>query len=98
MDYLKGRVALITGSSRGIGRAIALALAEAGADIALNFLHRAEEAQAVELAIRQLDRRCVTVQADVSSRNDVERLIGDSQRQLGPIDILVNNAGISRPQ
>jgi 3-oxoacyl-[acyl-carrier protein] reductase len=98
MDYLKGRVALITGSSRGIGRAIALALAEAGADVALNFLHRAAEAQAVELAIRQLERRCVTVQADVSSRNDVERLIGDTQRQLGPIDILVNNAGISRPQ
>jgi 3-oxoacyl-[acyl-carrier protein] reductase len=98
VDELKARVALVTGSSRGIGRAIALALAEAGADIVLNFLSRSAEAQAVELEIRQLERRCVSIQADVSSSSDVERLINASEDRLGSIDVLVNNAGISRPQ
>ena len=98
VNELKGKVALVTGSSRGIGRAIALALAAAGADIVLNFLRRSAEAQAVELQIRQSDRRCVTIQADVSSSSDVERLIKNSEERLGPIDILVNNAGIGRPQ
>lgn len=98
MNELKGRVALVTGSSRGIGRAIALALAEAGVDIVLNFLRRAAEAQAVELQIRQLERRCVTIKADVSSSSDVEQLVRSSEDRLGPVDILVNNAGIARPQ
>jgi len=98
MDDLKGRVALITGSSRGIGRAIAIALAKAGADIALNFLRRAPEARAVELEIRRLERRCVSVQADVSSASDVELIIRTAESELGPIDILVNNAGVSHPQ
>ncbi len=98
MNDLKGRVALVTGSSRGIGRAIALALAEAGADVVLNFLSRSAEAQAVELEIRQLERRCVSIQADVSSASDVERLIKAGEDRIGSIDVLVNNAGISRPQ
>jgi 3-oxoacyl-[acyl-carrier protein] reductase len=98
VDDLKGRIGLVTGSSRGIGRAIALALAEAGADVVVNFLHRSAEGQAVALQIRQLERRCVSIQADVSSARDVERLIKNSEDQLGAIDILVNNAGISRPQ
>ena len=98
MEDLNGRVALVTGSSRGIGRAIALRLAEAGADVVVNFLHRAEEAQAVELAIGRLGRRCISIQADVSSRADVERLVAAGQDRLGPIEILVNNAGIARPQ
>jgi 3-oxoacyl-[acyl-carrier protein] reductase len=98
VDELKGSVALVTGSSRGIGRAIALALAQAGADVVLNFLRRAAEARAVELEIRQLERRCVTIQADVSSASDVERLIQTSEDRIGSIDVLVNNAGISRPQ
>jgi 3-oxoacyl-[acyl-carrier protein] reductase len=98
VDDLKGRVALVTGSSRGIGRAIALALAEAGADLVVNFLHRSAEAQAVELQIRQLKRRCINIQADVSAASDVQSLIKSSEERLGSIDILVNNAGISRPQ
>jgi 3-oxoacyl-[acyl-carrier protein] reductase len=98
MDDLKGRVVLVTGSSRGIGRSIALALAQAGADIALNFLSRAADAQDVESQIRQLERRCVTLQADVSKSSEVERLIRGTEEQLGPIEILVNNAAISRPQ
>jgi 3-oxoacyl-[acyl-carrier protein] reductase len=98
MDNLKGRVALVTGSSRGIGRAIALALAQAGADVVVNFLSRSAEAQAVELEIRRLERRCVSVQADVSCSSDVERLIRTGKQRLGSVDILVNNAGIALPQ
>jgi 3-oxoacyl-[acyl-carrier protein] reductase len=98
VDDLHGKVALITGSSRGIGRAIALGLAKVGADIAVNFVRRSEEAQAVESEIRSLGQRCICVQADVSSAGEVERLVRTAQERLGPVDILVNNAGISRPQ
>lgn len=98
VDELKGKVALVTGSSRGIGRAIALALAEAGADVVVNFLRRAEEAQVVSKSVGELGRRCACVQADVSSAREVERLVRESEERVGPIDILVNNAGISRPQ
>ena len=98
MDDLKGKVALVTGSSRGIGRAVAFALAEAGADLVLNFRSRAMEAQAVESQILQLQRRCATIQADVSEAAEVERLVHSAEERLGPIDILVNNAGIARQQ
>lgn len=98
MDDLRGRVALVTGSSRGIGRSIALALARAGADVVLNFLRRSAEAQDVESEIHRLQRRCAILQADISSSSDVQRLIRDSEDRLGTIDILVNNAGISHPQ
>jgi len=94
MDDLNGRVALVTGASRGIGRAIALALAETGADVVVNYLSRAREAQEVESQIRQAGRRCIAIQADVSIRGDVDRLVAAA----GPIDILINNAGIARPQ
>jgi 3-oxoacyl-[acyl-carrier protein] reductase len=98
VDALHGKVALVTGSSRGIGRAIALALAKARSDIVVNFVRRSEEAQAVESEIRSLGQRCICVQADVSSSGEVERLVRTAQEQLGAVDILVNNAGISRPQ
>jgi 3-oxoacyl-[acyl-carrier protein] reductase len=94
MDDLNGRVALVTGASRGIGRAIALALAEAGADVVVNYLSRSREAQEVESQICQAGRRCIAIQADVSIRGDVDRLVAAA----GPIDILINNAGIARPQ
>ncbi len=98
MDDLKGKVALVTGSSRGIGRAIALAFARAGAGVALNFLTRFDEAQTVESQILELGRPCVSIRADVSVAGEVQRLVSNAQAKLGPIDILVNNAGISRPQ
>jgi 3-oxoacyl-[acyl-carrier protein] reductase len=98
MDNLNGKVALVTGSSRGIGRAIAYALAAEGAAVAINFLTRSAEAQALELQIRALGRKCVSIQADVSAAKDIERLVSGTENVLGPIDILVNNAGIARPQ
>jgi 3-oxoacyl-[acyl-carrier protein] reductase len=98
MDDLTGRVALVTGSSRGIGRGIALALAAAGADVAINYRSRSHEAEVVERHIAQLGRRCVGIQADVSLPADVDRLIKTAEERLGPVGILVNNAGIARPQ
>lgn len=98
MDDLQGKIALVTGSSRGIGRAIALGLARAGADIALNYRERAGDAREAEAAIRGLGRRAIAVQADVASGAEIERLVETVSAQLGPIDILVNNAGIARVQ
>lgn len=98
MDNLNGKIAFITGASRGIGRAVAVALAEAGTDIVSNFVSHGKEAAEVESQIISLGRRCVTLQADVSRAAEVTRMVTDAESQLGPIDILVNNAGISRPQ
>ena len=92
---LSGRVALVTGASRGIGKAIALALAEAGTDVAVNYRSRAAEAQAVTTAIRALGRRSAALEADVSDGAAVRRLIDGVEQALGPIDVLVNNAGIA---
>jgi 3-oxoacyl-[acyl-carrier protein] reductase len=92
---LGGRVALVTGASRGIGAAIALALAEAGADVAINYRERAAEADAVAASIVATGRRAVSVAADVSNGEAVAEMIRTIQAQLGPIDILVNNAGIA---
>ena len=78
--------------------AIALSLATAGADVVLNFLTRAAEAQAVESEILRLGRRCVSIQADVSVAGEVERLAAEAQKSMGAIDVLVNNAGIARQQ
>jgi 3-oxoacyl-[acyl-carrier protein] reductase len=94
MTDLTGRVALVTGGSRGIGRAIAVSLAEAGAAVAVNYREKAAEAEAVADAIRGKGGKAVTVRADVSQAADVRRLVADVERGLGPIDVLVNNAGI----
>jgi 3-oxoacyl-[acyl-carrier protein] reductase len=88
----------VTGGSRGIGRAIALALAEAGADVAVNYKSRAADADAVKDRIRALGRQSIAIAADVSVAADVQRLASQVRGALGPIDILVNNAGIARPQ
>ena len=95
MEALTNRTALVTGGSRGIGRAIALALAEAGADVAVNYRNNAAEAEQVCTAIARLGRRTVKIAADVSSAGEVERLVAATDAALGPVDILVNNAGIA---
>ena len=94
---LGGRVALVTGGGRGIGRAIALILAEAGADVAVNYRARADAAEATAAEIRRLGRRVAALQADVSVATEVARLVDEVGKKLGPVDILVNNAGISEP-
>jgi 3-oxoacyl-[acyl-carrier protein] reductase len=98
MNPLHGKTALVTGSSRGIGRAVAIALAQAGAAVIVNYLRRVLEAEAVVQEIAELGRACVSVQADVSVASDVERLVRTAEERLGPIDILINNAGIARVQ
>jgi 3-oxoacyl-[acyl-carrier protein] reductase len=97
MIDLENRVALITGAGRGIGRAIALALARAGADVAINYHRRAADALEVCGEVARLGRRAVAVPADVSDSRDVARLIGIVERDLGEASILVNNAGVARP-
>jgi 3-oxoacyl-[acyl-carrier protein] reductase len=96
MSALSGRVALVTGASRGIGKAIAIALAEAGADVAVNYRAQAEAAEAVVQTIRAAGRKCIAIQADVSLTADVERLVKTVESELGSIGILVNNAGIGK--
>lgn len=97
MDELAGRIALVTGGSRGIGRAIALALAAAGADIAVNYRSRRAEAEEVAAAIDKLGRRSLAVAADVSSAGGVQRLVDSVSSALGRVGILVNNAGMAQP-
>ena len=96
MSSLQNRVALVTGASRGIGKAIALALAEAGADIAVNYRVQTEAAETACRTIRAAGRKCIAVQADVSINTDVERLVKSAENELGPVGILVNNAGIGK--
>lgn len=95
MPNLKGRTALVTGGSRGIGKAVALALAEAGADVAVNFRTRATDAERVVLEARNLGGRAVAIGADVSQASEVRRLVQETADALDPVDILVNNAGVS---
>jgi 3-oxoacyl-[acyl-carrier protein] reductase len=95
---LSGRVALVTGASRGIGRSAALALAEAGADVAINYRINAAAARELEQQIAAMGRRAVTIEADVSSASEVERLVRTVEERLGGIEVLVNNAGIARAQ
>jgi NAD(P)-dependent dehydrogenase (short-subunit alcohol dehydrogenase family) len=89
-----GKNVLVTGAQRGIGRAIAVRFAEAGADVALNYLDDKAGAEAGAAEVRGLGRRAVTIAADVSKPEDARRLVADAERALGPIDVLVNNAGI----
>ncbi len=91
---LAGRVALVTGGSRGLGRAAALALARAGADVAVNYVRDTRAARAVASQCEELGVRAAAVKADVASSADVKRLFADVKRQLGRLDILVANAGI----
>ncbi len=92
---LKGKAAIVTGASRGIGRAIALALAKEGADVALNCSTSVDAARKVAREIEKMGRRAMVIQADVSNKAAVEKMIQEVVAQLGKIDILINNAGMS---
>jgi 3-oxoacyl-[acyl-carrier protein] reductase len=92
---LCGRTALITGGSRGIGAAISRALAEAGANVAINYRERTDEADRLAEALRKTGIHAVTFAADVSQREAVERMVDRVKSEFGAVDILVNNAGIA---
>ncbi len=89
-----GRVALVTGGSRGIGRAVSLRLIRGGAAVAVNYLRNAQRAEEVVAEIESAGGRAVAIQSDVSREDDVRKLVAETERRLGPIDLLVNNAGV----
>ena len=93
---IKGRIALVTGGSRGIGRAITVGLAKAGADMAVNYLSHEKEAQEVCEIVKAHGYRAVAVQADVSVAAAVSRMVKTIEERLGTISILVNNAGMAK--
>ena len=95
-EPMAGKIALVTGSGQGIGRAVALRLAQDGADIIINYRSNGDGAAEAKTAIEAVGRRCVTIQADVSREEDVTRLFAEAAMSLGPISILVNNAGTTR--
>ncbi|MCP4578211.1 MAG: 3-oxoacyl-ACP reductase FabG [Deltaproteobacteria bacterium] len=98
MTEISGKIALVTGASRGIGRAIAVALARAGADVAVNFKNRETAAKETCLEIERFNRRAIPIGGDVSVAADVSRIVRTVEKHLGEVAILVNNAGITRPQ
>ena len=91
---LKGKVAIVTGASRGIGAAVAEHLAREGASVVVNYVDSADKAKAVVKRIEAAGNRAVAIQADVGKAADVQRLFDESIKQFGKVDILVNNAGI----
>ncbi|HET7657857.1 MAG TPA: 3-oxoacyl-[acyl-carrier-protein] reductase [Bacillales bacterium] len=93
---LKGKTAIVTGASRGIGRAIAIGLAEAGANVAVNYAGSREKAEQVAAEIEKLGSKAIVIQADVSNDESVRSMIKEVTEQFGTLDILVNNAGITR--
>ncbi|MDO5517355.1 MAG: 3-oxoacyl-[acyl-carrier-protein] reductase [Clostridium sp.] len=93
---LKGKCAVVTGASRGIGKAIALKLAELGANIVVNYRSSEKEALEVENEIKQLGVEAVSIKADISKLDEVENLIKIAKDHFGSIDIMVNNAGITK--
>ena len=97
MDFT-GKVALVTGGARGIGRATALALARAGADVLVNYLQNHDAAAEVSEMIQSLGRKSVVVQANVGSQSEVEAMFAQLDKAFGKLDILVNNAGTGIPK
>lgn len=93
---LTGKIAFVTGGSRGIGRAVALSLADAGCDVAVFYAGKRQAAEETVAAIKEKGRNAVAVQVDVSKADQVERAFKEAESTLGKVDILVNNAGITR--
>lgn len=94
MIDLKGKKTLITGGSRGIGRATALLFARAGSDVAISYLSREKDAESVRAEIGRIGRECFVYKANISVKNDVDEMVEGLIQKWGKIDILVNNAGI----
>ena len=94
---LEGKVALVTGSSRGVGKAVALGFAASGADVVINYTSNQAAADNVVSEIQSMGRSAVAVKADVAVKSDVERLVNSAADKFGKLDILVNNAGFTRP-
>src|SRR6202049_4556025 len=93
---LSGKIALVTGASRGLGRAIALRLAQEGAAVGVNYRERAAEGEAVAQEIRSKGGKAIALQAHVADAAQVRSMVEKASRDLGPVDILVNNAGVMR--
>lgn len=96
MGMLSGKISLVTGGGRGIGRAIALALAEAGSDVGVNYLQHAAPAEEVCDQIRALGRRARAYKANIANDDENHAMVAAIKKELGPIQVLVNNAGITR--
>jgi 3-oxoacyl-[acyl-carrier protein] reductase len=96
MNRLAGKTALVTGGNTGIGRAVCCAFADEGADVAVAWLERPDEADSLAQTIRARGRRCHPVNADVTRESDVRAMISSTLDALGAVDILVNNAGIQK--
>ncbi len=94
---LENKVAIVTGGSRGIGKAITLALAEAGADVAFTYDTQSVAAEEVRKQISALGVRCIALQMNVLQRSSIEKAFADIVEEFGKIDILVNNAGVNKP-
>ncbi|MDH5384818.1 MAG: SDR family NAD(P)-dependent oxidoreductase, partial [Candidatus Aminicenantes bacterium] len=94
MIHLEGKKALITGGSRGIGRAAAILFAKAGADVAINYIRQCQAAQEVQEQIIDLGKECVVLKADISMEEEVAKMVKSLIERWQQIDILVNNAGI----
>lgn len=94
---LEGKVALITGSSRGLGRAVALSFAKEGAKVVVNYTSNETAANEVAQAINQMGSQAIVVRADVSKRQEADGLVQAAVKEFGRLDILVNNAGFTRP-
>jgi len=95
---LRGKVALITGGNTGIGRTVALAYADEGADVAIAWIAREADATSLVAELEKRSRRALSVRCDVTREADVQALVGAVIERFGRIDVLVNNAGIQKPQ
>lgn len=95
MNLLEGKTALITGGTRGIGKAIVLAMAEEGADIVFTYLSRSELAVQVVAEVEAMGRKCIAIQADASDTSVAQQVVNQAIEQMGHLDILVNNAGVT---